>query len=395
MNIAPMNIAPMTIGLSALFLKPTQVGGAEFMLRGLLLGLLQIPDVTVYLFLPDTAVAWAESIQADIGPERGAALRVIPVVLRGNRFVSEALDLPRQVRRLGLDGLIYPNYFTPLRGLRDYPVLTVIHDLNYAHFPQFFSWKKRLWLNVAHRLTLANADVTVTVSEFVRRDVQRVYGASADRIVAVPNAILWSRFEAIASQPESAPSAIPPHAPFILSVANHYPHKNLRPLLQAMAQLPPDLDTVHLVLVGQLPDALVGLRRDRCDDIAALARELGLQDRIHVTGYIGDPELAWYYRHAAVFAFPSLFEGFGMPPVEALGLGLPVLTTRCTAIPEATLGLAQYVEQPTDAATWATRLTQILRTPQEFRPTATEIAQIRATYSPDAIARQFLTHLRS
>ncbi len=373
----------LRVGISGLFLKPTQVGGAEFMLQGLLVGLLQLPAVTVILFLPAAAIAWVETLPLE--PNQRQRLTTVPITWRGNRFLSESWEIPQLTRRYQLDGLIYPNYFTPWQWRRTYTVATVIHDLNYAHFPEFFSWKKRLWLNLAHRLTLGQADHTIAISEFVRQDIQTVYAAPATSITALPNAILWSRF----NHPQHPPGA--PRSPFILSVAHHYQHKNLGTLIRAFKQLPTDLSHLHLVLVGQLPAALVGMRRDRCEDLPALVQTLGLQDRIHVTGYLSDAELAWYYRQATLFAYPSLFEGFGMPPVEALGMGLSVLTTRCTAIPEVTLELAHYVERPLDPQEWSTRLTAILRSPGQFRPSATEISQIRATYDPSAIAQRLVT----
>jgi len=82
-----------------------------------------------------------------------------------------------------------------------------------------------------------------------------------------------------------------------------------------------------------------------------------------------------------MFAFPSVFEGFGMPAAEALGFSLPVLTTRCTALPETTLGLAATIERPYDAAEWASSITAILHSPDAFRPAPAEVRQLRAHYT--------------
>lgn len=375
----------MRLGISGLFLKPAQVGGVEFVLRALLHGLVQLDDVEVYLFLPNAASAWPDTLP-ETRDRTSANLQVIPLSMRGNRFLSESLQLPEYSDRYQLDGILYPNYFTPWRTRKSPATVTIIHDLNYRHFPDLFSRRKRLWLNLAHRLTLSQANVTVTGAEFVRADIAQAYQLRSNHpLVAIADPILWQRFD--------TPSP-PQHTikqPFILSVANHYQHKNLRTLIQAFHQLPSDLADVNLVLVGQLPDSLVGMRRDRCDDIPGLVSELGLQHRVQVTGYISDSELAWYYRHAAAFVYPSLFEGFGLPPVEALGLGLPTLTTRCTAIPETTLGLAHYVDDPLSAAEFADCLTQMLRDRDNFVPSEAAIAQVRATYDPIAVARRYVS----
>jgi len=372
----------MRIGVNSLFLKLGQVGGAEFVLRGLLSGLAQNPNIDLYIFINHELVKWLQDLNL------GASLNIVPVKIWGNRFVSEALQLPMIVNRYKLDGLINTNYFTTWRSLLKSPCATIIHDLNYLHFPNLFSWYKKLWLKLTHQMTLANADRTVTISEFVKKDIQKNYGFNHIPDV-IHNPILWDRLDIseLSDLDKINKSLIA--QPFILSVANHYQHKNLATLVKAFAKLP-NLSEVRLVLVGQLPDSLLGMRRDRCDDIPQLVKELRLENRVYITGYISDRELAWYYHHAALFAFPSIFEGFGMPPVEALGMGLPVLTTRCTAIPEVTMNLAEYIENPMDVNEWRDRLTDMLNNRDRYLPTVITIQKIRQAYEPVAIAQKYI-----
>lgn len=377
----------MRIGLNSLFLKPSQVGGAEFVLRGLLMGLVQNPNIDLYVFINSELVQWLKDLNL------GELLNIVPVKIFGNRFVSEAWQLPIIVNRYQLDGLINTNYFTPWRVLLKVPCATIIHDLNYLHFPDLFSWAKKSWLRLTHQMTLANADVTVAISEFVRQDIQSNYGLNSLTTV-IHNPILWDRFSSLDISNlnteiyKTSPSI--GTRPFILSVANHYQHKNLATLVKAFHRLPNDLNEIKLVLVGQLPDSLLGMRRDRCDDIPQLVRELELEDRVYITGYISDRELAWYYHHAAIFAFPSIFEGFGMPPVEALGMSLPVLTTRCTSIPEVTMNMAEYVTDPMNVAEWCDRLTDMLNHRDQYLPTNETIQRIRQAYAPEAIAQKYI-----
>jgi glycosyltransferase involved in cell wall biosynthesis len=116
--------------------------------------------------------------------------------------------------------------------------------------------------------------------------------------------------------------------------------------------------------------------------ISGLIEELGLNERVQLTGFVDDHALAQWYTHAEIFVFPSLFEGFGMPPVEALSFGLPTLVARATALPETTMGLAQFVENPLDAREWAARVVDILRSPAAYRPAATDVLRLRAEYDP-------------
>ncbi len=377
----------MRIGVNSLFLKPSQVGGAEFVLRGLLIGLAQNPNIELYIFINYELVQWLKDLNLS------TSLHIVPVKILGNRFVGEAWQLPIIVNRYQLDGLINTNYFTPWRFLLNVPCATIIHDLNYLHFPHLFSWAKKSWLRLTHQMTLTNANVTVAISEFVRQDIQNNYGSNALAAV-IHNPILWDRFSNLElsnlnTEIHKISLSIGSSA-FILSVANHYQHKNLATLVKAFHKLSHDLGEVRLVLVGQLPDSLLGMRRDRCDDIPQLVRELELEDRVYITGYISDRELAWYYHYAALFAFPSIFEGFGMPPVEALGMGLPVLTTRCTAIPEVTMNMAEYVNDPMNVTEWCDRLTHMLNHRDQYLPDEETIRQIRQTYAPEVIAQKYI-----
>ena len=379
----------MRIGVNSLFLKPQQVGGAELVLRGLLIGLAQTPDVDLYVFINQDLIQWLNDLNL------GKSVKVVPIKIWGNRFISEAFQLPHVVNQFKLDGLINTNYFTPWRLLLKTNSVTIIYDLNYLHFPDLFSWQKKSWLYWMHKLTLANANHTVTISNFVRQDIKKSYRSKCNiKVIYTP--ILWDRLD---SEVCDQQDIVVDHTfqgnelvdqCFILAVANHYQHKNLATLVKAFAKIPAFFNQVKLVLVGQLPESLVGMRRDRCDDIRQLVKDLGLESRVYITGYISDRELAWYYHHAYLFAFPSLFEGFGMPPVEAMGMGLPVLTTRCTAIPEVTMQRAVYVENPLDVDEWRDLLTDMLNHRDQYLPDQLLIQTIRQTYDPVAIARQYL-----
>ncbi|MDX2254015.1 MAG: glycosyltransferase family 1 protein [Pseudanabaenaceae cyanobacterium bins.39] len=374
----------MKIGVNSLFLKPQQVGGAEFVLKGLLIGLVQIPNVELYVFINQNLQQWLKALNL------GESVKIIPVKIQINRFISEAFQLPYIANKFHLDGLINTNYFTPWRFLLNSNCVTIIHDLNYLHFSSLFSWQKKLWLYLMHQFTLINVNNVITVSNFVKQDIKLSYHIKYNKnnIKAIYNPILWERLD----YNESDKQLI--NHNFILAVANHYQHKNLATLVRAFAKIPQEksnnLHQLKLVLVGQLPESLMGMRRDRCDDIRQLVKELNLEDRVYITGYISDRELAWYYHHAQLFAFPSLFEGFGMPPVEAMGMGLPVLTTQCTAIPEVTMNLAQYVQNPMDIDEWCDRLTEMLTNRDRYVPSSNTVQLIRQTYDPVAIAKQYV-----
>jgi glycosyltransferase involved in cell wall biosynthesis len=238
-------------------------------------------------------------------------------------------------------------------------------------------------LRLSHARAMRHADKVIFISEFVRQDAIRWFGSVAQRGIVIPNPISWDRFAVNSGSPS------PEDRPYILSVAAHYAHKQLDVLLKAFAEFSHDRPDYCLVLVGQLAGNLVG-NLDKSSTLGRLIAELQLTDRVRMTGYITDAELGNYYRHAAAFAFPTVFEGFGMPVVEALGFGLPCLTTRCTAIPETTLGLATYLDNPADVGEWASRLQELVDAP---RLSPIQIQQVRNRYAPLTIGHQYKSAL--
>lgn len=364
----------MTILVSNHFVYAGRVGGAEHMAYNLVRGLNQAEADPVVLCTSRSNL-WDRFVEEC---EHSA----VPVIecggKRGPRFLVEQLACLSS--SLHGDTILFPNYFLPpfIPARLGAPAV-VIHDFLYRHLPQYFSARKRAWLRLSHARTLRYADKVIFISEFVRQDAIRWFGSIAQRGIVIPNPVSWDRFSA------SGGSPCPEDRPYILSVAAHYAHKQLDVLLKAFADFSRKRPDFCLVLVGQLAGKLVS-NTDSPGALGRLVAELQLTDRVRVTGYITDAEVGNYYRYARAFAFPSVFEGFGMPAVEALGFGLPCLTTRCTAIPEATLGLATYVDNPANVGEWASRLQELVDAP---RLSSIQIQQVRDKYAPLTIGLQY------
>lgn len=361
-----------SIAISCCFVRTGRVGGAEYMLKNLVAGLSAARD------RDDEIIAYGPS-EFVLGLES-----VTPVVLEsGNRFIG---DWKAARAGAGCDGFLFPNYFTP-PGSYSGRVVTVIHDLNYRHFPGQFSRAKRLWLRAVHHYSLYRSDRVIVISDFVARDISAQYGRGFRATVEViPNPVSWDRFVSRGDPEEDYDSRR-----YILTVGAAYPHKNLETLIRAFSKLAARVDDVDLAIVGATGSMLVGVTRT--SDANALVAELGISERVDILGHVGDEHLGRLYRHATVFAFPSLFEGFGMPPVEALGLNLPALTTSRAAIPESTLGQANYVQDPCDPDEWAARLEEILEDPDSYRPR--DPAAIRRHYSVERVGAMYYRALTS
>lgn len=308
-----------------------------------------------------------------------------------NRFVRAT----RAASRVGsgADAILFTNYFTPPVLTRRVRTATVIHDLQYRHHPAYFSRRKRAWLRSAHGFTLRRAGVVIAISRSVREDLLRAHGRRwAPKVRTIWNPVSWSRLEpaAVSAGSVTGPAPDPVPGPYILAAAAHYPHKNLTTLIAAFGELVKrGIDRgARLVLAGQIGKGLHGVAWT--PDIIGQIESMGLGDRVIVTGYVDDARLGDLYRGARVFAFPSLFEGFALPPVEALGFGLPVLTTRRGSIPEVTLDLARYLEDPLDHEAMAAALQEIWADPDRFRPSGEDVERVRRTFDPEVIATRYL-----
>jgi glycosyltransferase involved in cell wall biosynthesis len=210
---------------------------------------------------------------------------------------------------------------------------TTIHDLIPLHFPEWTTMRMRLAHRLTYRHAVRSCDVLLAISDFTAADAVRTLGVPEERIkVALPG--IHQRFRPDGEHAELG-------APYVLSVSTLEPRKNLGALLEAI-----DL------LGGSVQLAVVGA--EGWGDVAALDRPW-----VRRLGYVGDDELAALYRGAAAFAFPSRFEGFGMPVVEAMACGVPVVSSSHPSLDEAS-GDAALRADPDDPTALAAALERAL-----------------------------------
>jgi glycosyltransferase involved in cell wall biosynthesis len=316
--------------------------GNETYIRGLVRGLRAVDDRNAYLLYTTDPALLPESLLDD----RFRARRVSPA---GN-IPRLGYAMPRAAAQDRLD-LLHVTYTLP-PFLRCTSVVTV-HDIAYALFPHTFSPRDRLLLSIAVPLSMRRAQRVITVSDAARRDILRHYRVAAEKVVAIPNAVedhfrpapdqdAWARVRARYGLPDR----------YILAVGNLQPRKNLRRLIEAFAALraASRIDQ-RLVLVGK------GLWRE--SDVFGAIKAHGLEEEVIATGYVPDADLPVLYRAADVFVYPSLYEGFGLPPLEAMACGTPVITSNDSSLPEV-VGDAALLIEPTDVGDLATALARLL-----------------------------------
>lgn len=230
------------------------------------------------------------------------------------------------------------------------PSVVTVHDLAFIRFAQTFRAYNRAYLDFATRLSVRRAARVLVVSEHTKREVMGLLGVPAEQIVVTPNAVRDHFRVPEKSTLEAFRTAKGLPERFLLYVGTLEPRKNLPTLLEAYATIARTHDVPLIVGGGKgwLYDAV--FRR---------LEELGLQERVRFVGYVEEEELPLWYAAATVFVFPSIYEGFGMPPLEAMACGTPVVTSNSSSLPEV-VGDAGITVPPHDPAGFAKALDRVL-----------------------------------
>ena len=273
----------------------------------------------------------------------------------GKYSLREQLALPWRAWREGLGLLHLPHYVVPLAA--PCPLVVTIHDIIHLKFPQHLSAPARAYAAVMLRLATRRARRIITVSEHSRRDIVETLGVAPEKVVAIHNGIAPDtvRVEHPAALAQ-ARARLGWAGPFLLNVSNvRMRHKNLPLLIEAFGGL---LHGAHaelrLVIAGGAPTPALQ---------AVLARVLGGRaGQVLFPGYLTRAELLALYSAAEVFVWPSLYEGFGLPPVEAMACGTPVVSSDVAAMPEV-LGAAARYASPHDAGAFADAVRSLLDDP--------------------------------
>jgi glycosyltransferase involved in cell wall biosynthesis len=283
-----------------------------------------------------------------------------------------------------------PNlYFCPLLTLEplNAPGLSAIAipDLQHEFFPQFFSQEVLQWRRSTFAASAAKAACVFTHSEFSKRTFVEKLGISAEKI----HAIYHSVDEVFRSRPaaEQVEAVLQKHGlprPYVFYPANFWPHKNHERLFEAMARLHKAGSALPLVLTGAEDERMVTLR--------ALARRLGIESLIHYAGYVPKEDLPCIYRGAAALVFPSLFEGFGFPIVEAFCCECPVICSNTTSCPEIAEDAAVLVD-PEDVDSIAAAIDQVVRDQRTRERLVQAGSRIAGRYATDQMAQTTLQHL--
>jgi glycosyltransferase involved in cell wall biosynthesis len=261
------------------------------------------------------------------------------VISRGWGTVSNLLwthaFLPRILRRVNADLLHAPGFIAPL--VTACPVVVTVHDISYLLYPAHFSRWWATYLKAMMPQTVKSAAAIVCVSEHSKRDVVATYKLSAQKVSVVPNGVDHDRFYPGAALDYDWACSLGIREDYILHVGAFSYRKNIPVLLRAVAHLRSKgmWTKRQLVLAGPQDLSLKGAH-----EVFETIQELDLSTSVVLTGHIPNRHLPGLYAHAALLVMPSLYEGFGLPVLEAMATGTPVVASNASSLPEVAGGAA-------------------------------------------------------
>ena len=324
-----------------------------------------------------------------IRPEDRARVDFAAANLRLVETIPTYYDMVEQTRHRRileaekLDLLHVPHFNIPI--FYHGRLVVTIHDLIQAKLPSQSTWKaqfKRLGYYFVIQQALRKARRVIAVSRFTRDDIVRTLGTAADKIEVIHNGF-DARFLRQPTGVAEGKAILEKYGlkpPFLLYVGLQSHHKNLATLIEAMQQIHATHPQASLALVGKHDDRYTPA-------LQAQAQKLGLAEAVRFCGFVPDADLELLYGTAVAFVFPSLYEGFGIPPVEALAAGLPVISSNAASLPEVLGDQATYFD-PTDPADMAAKIGAVLVDPESHRPTG------MPQFSWDKMAEQTLKTYR-
>jgi glycosyltransferase involved in cell wall biosynthesis len=346
-----------TVGINLLWLVPEAVGGSEQSTLATIRGLIDLcpADLALRLFvLPGFVTAHpdvADALPTEVAPVDGTS--------RVRRVVAESTWLARRTASLEL--VHHAGGTVPVR--HPAPCVLTIHDLQPLQGQVTHSAPKRAYLRRAVPHAVRAARLVAVPSAFVGETVVDLLGAPSEKVVVIPHAV---PVRPAPTPPEVLAARYGLTGPVVLYAAVTYPHKDHQTLLDAFARVQQAHPGAVLVLPGGVGDAEGHVQR----------RIEGMGDRVRRLGRVSEADLAGLLDLATVVAVPSRYEGFGLPALEAMAAGVPVVAADATALPEV-LGPAGVLVPPGDVAGWAAALDRLLRDPGE-RARLAEAGRARA-----------------
>lgn len=318
---------PLRIAINALYLLPGGVGGTEIYIRQLLGALAKVDDRNEYFIFTNRETG---SDLAPPGPRFRHLPQPVQAEIRPLRILYEQSSLPAAIEHERVDLVFNPGFTAPKSVT--VPAVTVFHDLQHVHHPEYFRKRELPFWNLLLAQSVRSSTKIIAASMATRRDVMEHYHLADDRVVVIPHGVEKKFFE-LNRRPDAGD-------PFLLCVATIDPNKNLETLVRVFAGLRGEFPKLRLVLAG--------MRGGQTAKVEAMVDQLGLRSCVRITGWIPRSEIFELYERATAFVYPSTFEGFGLPVLEAMAAGVPLACSRIDPLVEIAADSAFFFDPESD-----------------------------------------------
>lgn len=239
----------------------------------------------------------------------------------------DQVKLPRYLRKERVDIFLTPYLKAPL--FVSCKLVVIINDLIpflFSGYQGLKSFPRRIYFKNLGRRAAKRADKIITISQYSKKDILKVFRIPEEKIEVIYLSVDRA-YHSLTSNLEEITSKYGIAKRFIFCFSNFNPHKNVKTLIEAYYRLPQKMKSEYQLVLGG--------RRDRyCMSLEKMVKHLKLEEKVIFTGFIPEEDLPLIYNAAELFLFPSLYEGFGLPPLEAMACGTPVIASNTTSLPE-------------------------------------------------------------
>ena len=332
------------LAVDLLWLRPGKVGGTEFFTRNLLDGFAELSEQFKLVLVcsednADSFKKYTEDPRFEILTAPVANSNI------SKRIIWQNLHLNSLLKKNGLKHCFSPVYDRPVRngGISWY---TVIHDIQAYHYPKLHPFHEVVYSKMVWNTDRKKSVLNITTTEYVKEDITKNYKFDPDTTTVINIPVAVDKKDVSEEEYVEFCKKYSIEGDYFYTISQLIPHKNFPTLVKLMAEVRKN----H----PELPQKLYtsGISGNGAAEFERLIKEEGLEDAIIRTGFIPNEDKVMFYSNCKYFLFPSYFEGFGIPPVEAMMCGATVVTTNKTSIPEVTQGRANYVEDPLDVDEW-------------------------------------------
>lgn len=343
----------MRIGVDLLWVKPGKCGGTESYIRNLLDGFVKYDSVNEYVLFVAEDNKYSFEQYRNHSNMRLCECKV-KCLAPLKRYMWENCHLDRTAQKEKIEVMFIPVYSKPVTYGSGIPYVCSIADLQAMHYPQYFSKFMYWFMRFIWWYACKSSNKIIAISDDCKKDIQIHYPFAKDKVKTLYLPVVSEKSEMKCEIIEQKYKI--KRNEYFYCVSSMLPHKNLVTILKVIAKLKKSEYRPQLVISG------VGGEKKEFDE---LCKELEIEDCVIQTGFVENRERDCLYENCKLFLFPSIFEGFGMPPIEAMRKGKHVITTKKSCLYEITEGKAIYVENPFDVNEWIEKIGMAEKIPEQ------------------------------